>query len=502
MKIVNIMNFVRQCDPRMEDSERILFETAKEQVAMVREYGIRSTFLLQYDALTDAGYQELFRREHNDKLELGLWYEIVKPLCERAGIPWRGREDWSWDWHVVPGFSMAYTPEERIRLADIAMEDFERIFGFYPATVASWLIDSHTVKHLADNYPVTAFAVCRDQTETDAYTLVGGYFNQGYYPSKNNILTPAQTESNQISVPVFRLLGPDPIHNYDNDRYLTDPAYLPYHGCYTMEPVWRAGSSPELVDWFFKSYFQAEDLGFSYAQTGQENSFGPQLLPGLRLQLETLKRYPQIQVWQMGETGVWFQRQYPEGTPATCVSALTDWDGTDRVQSVYYNCRNYTANLFRFGGKIFIRSLYLFDENVPEHYLRESCMTWDAVYENLPAVDTLLWKGSEGLILDTEGTAFSITRHREGELRAFWGDKQVLFTGEGIYLSGIQRALLDWTGSRAAVTPCSERIAYEYQGHAYSLMIQGAVTEKTNGCILTAGEDGIGLSFRRERGKS
>ena len=32
-----------------------------------------------------------------------------------------------------------------------------------------------------------------------------------------------------------------------------------------------------------------EDLGFSYAQLGQENSFGLDLLPGLRMQFEKLK---------------------------------------------------------------------------------------------------------------------------------------------------------------------------------------------------------------------
>ena len=38
MRTVNIMNFVRQCDPRMEDSERILYETTAAQVALVKEY--------------------------------------------------------------------------------------------------------------------------------------------------------------------------------------------------------------------------------------------------------------------------------------------------------------------------------------------------------------------------------------------------------------------------------------------------------------------------------
>ena len=266
MKIINIMNFVRQCDPRMEDSERILYETTAAEVALVKEYGLDSTFLLQYDAAIDPGYQELFRREADSHMELGLWYEIVQPLTQKAGIPWRGREGWPWDWHVIPGFSMAYTVEERKKLIDIAMEDFRAIFGEYPKTVASWLLDSYTVNYLADNYPVKAFAICRDQTNTDAYTLVGGYFNQAYYPSRRSMFTPAQSAEQQVNVPMFRLLGPDPIHNYDGERYMTNEKYLPYHGCCTLEPIWESGSNPETVDWFFRNYFQNEDLGFSYAQ--------------------------------------------------------------------------------------------------------------------------------------------------------------------------------------------------------------------------------------------
>ena len=50
MKIINIMNFVRQCDPRMENSERILYETTAAEVALVKEYG-----------LAGAGYWQLMR---------------------------------------------------------------------------------------------------------------------------------------------------------------------------------------------------------------------------------------------------------------------------------------------------------------------------------------------------------------------------------------------------------------------------------------------------------
>ena len=150
MKIINIMNFVRYIDERKENSIEPMYETTKGELALVNELKLPNTFLLQYDAVCDEKYQRLFKQEATERTELGLWYEIVRPLCDACDIPFNSEYGWSWDWHIVPGFSMAYTPEERERLADEAMRKFREVFGYYPKTVASWLIDTHTVNYLAD----------------------------------------------------------------------------------------------------------------------------------------------------------------------------------------------------------------------------------------------------------------------------------------------------------------------------------------------------------------
>lgn len=53
MKVVSIMNFVRQIDEREEHSTRKLLAFTAEQLQLVKEYGVDHTFLLQYDALCD-----------------------------------------------------------------------------------------------------------------------------------------------------------------------------------------------------------------------------------------------------------------------------------------------------------------------------------------------------------------------------------------------------------------------------------------------------------------
>lgn len=489
------MNFVRQCDFRTENSEELMYRMTEQELELVNRYQKDNTFLLQYDALLDERYIQLFRTKATGRTELGLWLEIVKPLTDAVGLPWRGREGTTWDWHVVPGFLMAYTKKERELLVDEAMGKFKEIYGCYPKTIASWLLDSYSIAYLAEHYEISAFAICRDQTNTDAYTLVGGYFNQAYYPSRNNIFTPARTEEYRIPTPVFRLLGPDPIHNYDNDKYIRNHKYLPYGGCYTLEPVWQAGREPEIIKWFFDTYFCNEDMGFSYAQLGQENSFcAGTTIEGLTHQLELLKAYPDVVCMKMGDTGEAFQRRYTR-TPATAVCALKDWDGSAEVQSVYYDCENYTANLFRYENKIFIRSWYLFDERVYEKYYETPCDTWDATYENLPLIDTLLWEDNGGLLLTENAAAFVAERTGEQELTVSWDDKAVIFSEDKITVKNTSAAL-DIRGNAANIVPGEKELEYSYKGSAYALCVSGgSIVEKDGRLLFTPEQDEMTLTW-------
>ncbi len=486
MKIANIMNFVRCIDERHKNSWEPQYKTTAAELDLVNELGLENTFLLQYDVLCDEAYQKLFKEKATERTELGLWYEIVEPLTAACKMPYRSEYGWKWDWHIVPGFSMAYTPKEREMLADEAMRKFKEIFGYYPKSVASWLIDSHTIEYLADRYDISAFAICRDQISTDAYTLIGGYFNQGYYPSRKNMFTPAQTEGERIHVPVFRLLGPCPIHNCESGKYLSAEHHKKRIGCYTLEPGWMMGKTPEYVDWFFKTFYENEDLGFSYTQLGQENSFGLHfdIITPLRMQLEKITKLKQVQVKKMCDTGEAFKKLFPNKTPATSVVATDNWD-TEDVQSIYYNCQNYTANLFRYENSVFIRSLFLFDERVPDRYLTEPCTGFEAIYENLPIIHNQQWNRAEkkncGLVVDSEGAPLTAEKIKEGVLRVSWKDRLVTFEEEKITIRADRIRLL--LGEPEAKISLSDHvISYEYKGNAYGLRVENAT--------VCQGEDG------------
>lgn len=146
-KIVNIVNFIRLLEPRDSAiTEEVLYETVVKQVEIMKKYKLGGTFLLQYDALLDPRYQKLLKSLPRDSFEIGSWWEIPQPLVEKAGLKWRGR--YPWDWHADVGFSTGYSPEERIKLVDVYMSDFKRIFGYYPKSVGSWFIDAYTLNYL------------------------------------------------------------------------------------------------------------------------------------------------------------------------------------------------------------------------------------------------------------------------------------------------------------------------------------------------------------------
>ncbi len=405
-KVVNIVNFVRGVEPR---EEKDLLTPVIEEIRLNKKYGFENTFLLQYDAMMRQDMVDLFHKEKDEHMELGIWIEMARCLVEKAGIPWRSKRGWDWDWYVNPGFLLAYTREQKERIIDLIMEKFKELFGYYPKSAGSWVMDSDSVAYMSEKYGVQAFCICREQWGTDAYTLWGGYYNGPYFPSKNNILHPAQTKEKQLPAPVIRMLGPDPIHcYYEKIADYNKMGVL----VYSLEPGWVCGRDEKWVDWYFRNFLEREDMGYNYTQTGQENSFGWELIgKGLPMQMEYLDvmvKEGKVTVEKLCDTGRHFTEKY-EMTPATVYSALDDWSECN-CQSVWYSCKKYRLNLFREDNRVFIRDIHKFDENYRDIYLDTPCMENDAVQDALPVMDGLRFSDEktkagiflgEGEILDT-----------------------------------------------------------------------------------------------------
>ncbi len=476
--VMNLVNFVRGCEPRRPKD---LYTPVREQIAINRENGLESTFLLQYDALIRPDFQELFLQQRGEDLELGLWLEMCRPLTETVGIAWRGRPGFDWDWYVDPGFLPAYTQEQRERLIDEAFRKFHEIFGFFPRVAGSWLLDAHSMAYMSEKYDMDAFCICREQYAVDAYTLWGGYYSGGYYPSRKNMLCPAQSPEMQIETPVFRMLGIDPIYGYDEETH--GPRL---GGCYTMEPYWPCGKDPQVMEWYFRSYYTNPSLAGSFATTGQENSFGwEKVEEGYRLQTALMKRYLEegkLRVETLGRTGAAFRRQH-EKTPTSALSALEDWSGND-LQSVWFSCSRYRANLFRQGDRLYFRDMQYFHEALTEPYFDSPCTQWQAAYGNLPLVDNRLWSepGKEAALSLREHVTeiASLSEPAEGklEVRIRFAEGQegsISFTEGGIRFCDC--GTLQWTFGTAEVLRSvqGDRLLFQNQDTAYGLCVRGSL---------------------------
>jgi hypothetical protein len=380
-RIVNIYNFIRNSDFRVAHSEDVLFDCTQHQVDLIKQAGLPATWALQYDALINPRYQKLLKEQAGTDDEIAAWWEIPRPLAEKAGLKWRGQHDWDSASNV--GFSPGYTPDERLKIVDVYMAEFKSIFGYYPRTVGSWYIDEVTLAYMAERYGIVASCNCKDQVGTDGYTLHGGYWNQAYYPSKLNAYMPAQTKDGQIDVPIFRMLGSDPIDQYGSTRDMN-----------TMEPVYsRAGGSSPWVDSFMNNLIHQPCLAFGFAQVGQENSFGwPSMKTGLTSQIELFSRQSkdgEIQVETLAKAGDWFRQHYPL-TPSTAVVAMDDWKHQDR-KTVWYDSRFYRVNFLWNSSGFYIRDLHLFDQSVvsPTHdtVLTRSYLS----FSTLPIMDGAIW---------------------------------------------------------------------------------------------------------------
>ena len=400
-QIVNIINFLRALEPR-EEYKHDVFIPFKNQLKILKELDIGCTYLVQYDAMILPEYNEVLKSLDKEKFEIGVWFEVVEPLCEKAGIKWTGR--YPWDWYAHCGFSVGYSREDRMKLIDVFFEDFKEMFCYYPKSFGSWAFDSFTLNYVYEKYGIDAACICKEQWGTDGYNLWGGYYNQAYYPSKFNMLSPAQTSENEIHVPTFRMLGSDPVYQYDAG--FSKDGSTKWQHVITLEPAYGfepdekipGGANEKWINWYFKENFSGNCLSFGYTQAGQENSFNwNEVHKGLEYQLPLIKKLHEedkITLETLGESGRWYKENYKE-TPASTVVALEDWQG-EEVPSIWYCNKNYRINIYAEDKKFWVRDIYLFDENYKDRYYNAKCEGNVYTFDTLPVIDGFRFCG-EGL---------------------------------------------------------------------------------------------------------
>lgn len=517
-QIANIMFFSRAITaPDLTNHPKNLdrFPCTENQLNLIKEYDVPFTYLLDYNSIIDKRFKE--KLSECPKAEIGAWFEIVKPMAEKLGIEYSGREGFVWDWHCNVSFPVGYSLKQREAFVDIFMDEYKKSFGDYPKMVGSWLIDAYTLNYMYENYHIEAACICREQWGTDGITLWGGHFGQGYYPSKNNILCPASTKQNQINVPVFRMLGSCPIYQYDAGLSLTDgPAE--WMGVITLEPVYKdpevgGGGVPEWVDWYLKENFKPDTLQFNYTHIGQENTMGwNNQKDGTIDQLNKITKMAKegkVVLQTLLETA----REYKESyklTPATSVTALDDWKGKG-TQSFWYECRNYRINCYKENKKFWIRDITLFREDYPERYRQELCTTNDMYFDNLPVIDGNRWSGGgiRAGIYPQIINPLGDFEFLEGETEVSYAENtetvtvkngetcfKMIFTENEIEIVCSEEFRLVMRMSERGQKPqiCNNQFKYRHNGFDYEISVAAdSVKEEDNDIVISSANKKISL---------
>lgn len=489
--IVNIYNFIRMS--HVEPSRFIQddFDTIRNQIITVKQYGFPGTYALKYDALMEPRYQSLLREYLDESDEISAWWEITEPLCRRAGVVFRGGKDSEeYDDRVDSAYSIGYTPEERKRLVDAYMGDFYVVFGAYPRSIGSWVLDSVTMEYARKKYGVEAAAICRDQMGVDGFTLWGGYPNGMYYPSRENENIPAQSLENQMDIPVFRLLGPDPIYNFEAD--VRDGL----QGVYTLEPSWLTGRDPKWIGWFFGCLTEENALGVGYAQVGQENNFlWENIRPGFAPQLDEVKRLQKegkIRVETMADSAKWFRKKY-RMTPPVTFQASKDWDEMRNLSVQWYACANYRLGLLFEDGYLRVRDGFLYDEAYSSRYRNGPMKGTKSTFDALPILFPQIWMEKERPFIrlrrqdGTEPRGAATYRAMDdlsasAELVTAEGTVQFTMLPWGVQIEGGCSLIFDTLPVYVSHTGKEIRMCHEGYGYGFRV---------TRGIILRAGKDGV-----------
>ncbi len=383
----NIINFIRFDHG---------IATVKGEMQEIVRRDLPATWLLQYDALTMGPYVKFLKEHMPGNHEVGLWFEVNRKHCQDAGVRFKGEipeptntlDTDNWDHHAQAMMPCGYTQKERVRLIDTMMKNFSHVWDRFPSSVAGWYIDSYSLKYLWENYQISASANCRDQWGTDGYSLWGAPYHGFYFPSTTNAISVGCEADHQIHVPVFRMLGNDPV-NARNADLLSNGQPVQ-----TLEPAYvGGGGNPQWVREYFDMILDEKTRPFGYLQIGQENGFQWEpMRAAYCFQLDELLRRRnagQVIIETLGQTGRYVQEKYPE-TPAGFLDARINLLG-EETRAIWYHSRNYRVQILYGPTRFEIVDIYRYLPMDVESNFCEPVNTWSKTFMALPLVDSFLF---------------------------------------------------------------------------------------------------------------
>ncbi|MBI2018507.1 hypothetical protein HYS96_02260 [Candidatus Daviesbacteria bacterium] len=258
---VSVVNPIRGSD-FWEDKAQNPKTAVTGQMDILDKFNIPATWLIRYDALFETEIINKLKDAADD--EKGIFLEITPTFTKDADVGYHKSENWH---DAGSSFLSGYERDERIKLIDKAFAKFKDTFGIYPKSVGAWWIDAFSLSYMQEKYGVVSALIVADQYTTDNYQIWGQFWSTPYYPSKNNILHPAQTAANRLPVVMTQWAARDPVNAYG--RGVEESTFSIQANDYTDYHNLNTSYFSSMVDIYTKQQFNQ----FGHLTVGLENSY-------------------------------------------------------------------------------------------------------------------------------------------------------------------------------------------------------------------------------------
>ncbi|MBI3559429.1 hypothetical protein HY085_03455 [Candidatus Gottesmanbacteria bacterium] len=183
----------------------------RRQIDLTENRQHAATWLLSFDAIGD------FSREIkgiDKRNEVGILLEVTHSLATKLQLPYNQLVSTNEPQNV---FLSGYSREQRQKIIDLLFLQFRNSFGYFPKSVGAWFIDSWSLGYLKNKYGIETAMIVAEQYGTDQETVRGHPWQIAYYPSKTNILRPANNLSEKLNTVIIQWAARDPLRGWGNN---------------------------------------------------------------------------------------------------------------------------------------------------------------------------------------------------------------------------------------------------------------------------------------------
>ncbi|MCL5090882.1 MAG: hypothetical protein M1514_02620 [Patescibacteria group bacterium] len=372
---VTIVNPIRGNEFIKEPQGDPLFGVKLEK-DLIAKFKLPVTWLLRYDALRSSSFNEYFQNL-SSKEEVGLFLEITPSLAEVAGVNYPGGGIFWHDANKI--FLSGYQPEQRLKLIDTVFWEYRKVFGSFPKSVGAWHVDAYSAEYMRTKYGISGVLICADQFGTDRYQIWGGWWGVPFYPSKYNILTPAQTLKNKIDAVVFWWAARDPVLGYGPK--VEDSTYSVQANDYSIHHLKDISYFNGLLNLYLDKSNSFGQLTIGLESDNDWEKVGDSFEEQLALISEKFAKN-ELKVATMAEFSQWYQNRFSQLSP-------------DHHIGPWLMTRDFRAYVVKDNNQEVVKDLRLYNEKWPEADLL-TANPWESLALNNPAkIDTIRFPDSE-----------------------------------------------------------------------------------------------------------